>query len=69
MPMMEADAGLALRAACWLAAANYFACFVGALCAARLSLVQARPAGFSHRSLTAGERSASVITTGCRCFR
>ena len=41
MPMMEADAGLTLRAAGWLAAANYLGYFVGALCAARLSLVQA----------------------------
>ena len=40
MPMMEADAGLTLRAA-----------------------------GFSHRSLTAGDRGASVTPTGCRCFR
>ncbi|MGN6790410.1 MAG: YbfB/YjiJ family MFS transporter [Rhodanobacteraceae bacterium] len=41
MPMMEADAGLTLRAAGWLAAANYLGYFVGALCAARLSLAQA----------------------------
>jgi predicted MFS family arabinose efflux permease len=41
MPMMEADAGLTLRAAGWLAAANYFGYFLGALCAARLSLAQA----------------------------
>lgn len=36
MPMMEADAGLTLRAAGWLAAANYLGYFLGALCAARL---------------------------------
>ncbi|HET7562238.1 MAG TPA: YbfB/YjiJ family MFS transporter [Rhodanobacteraceae bacterium] len=41
MPMMEADAGLTLRAASWLAAANYLGYFIGALCAARLSLAQA----------------------------
>jgi len=41
MPMMEADAGLTLRAAGWLAAANYLGYFLGALCAARLSLTQA----------------------------
>jgi predicted MFS family arabinose efflux permease len=41
MPMMETDAGLTLRAAGWLAAANYLGYFLGALCAARLSLVQA----------------------------
>jgi predicted MFS family arabinose efflux permease len=41
MPMMEADAGLTLRAAGWLAAANYLGYFIGALCAARLSLAQA----------------------------
>ena len=41
MPMMEADAGLTLRAAGWLAAANYLGYFIGALCAARLSLRQA----------------------------
>lgn len=36
LPMMEADAGLTLRAAGWLAAANYLGYFLGALCAARL---------------------------------
>jgi predicted MFS family arabinose efflux permease len=41
MPMMETDAGLTLRAAGWLAAANYLGYFLGASCAARLSLVQA----------------------------
>lgn len=41
MPMMEADAGLTLRAAGWLAAANYLGYFIGALGAARLSLAQA----------------------------
>jgi predicted MFS family arabinose efflux permease len=41
LPMMEADAGLTLRAAGWLAAANYLGYFLGALCAARLSLAQA----------------------------
>lgn len=41
MPMMEADAGLSLRAAGWLAAANYLGYFLGALCASRLSLAQA----------------------------
>ena len=41
MPMMEADAGLTLSAAGWLAAANYLGYFIGALCAARLSLAQA----------------------------
>lgn len=41
MPMMEADAGLTLTAAGWLAAANYLGYFLGALCAARLSLAQA----------------------------
>ncbi len=35
-PMMEADAGLTLRAAGWLAAANYLGYLLGALCAARL---------------------------------
>jgi MFS family permease len=41
MPMMEADAGLTLRAAGWLAAANYLGYLLGALCAARLSFGQA----------------------------
>lgn len=41
MPMMEADASLTLAAAGWLAAANYLGYFLGALCAARLSLAQA----------------------------
>ncbi|MGH8233634.1 MAG: YbfB/YjiJ family MFS transporter [Rhodanobacteraceae bacterium] len=41
MPLMEADAGLTLTAAGWLAAANYLGYFLGALCAARLSLAQA----------------------------
>lgn len=41
LPMMETDAGLSLRAAGWLAAANYLGYFLGALCAARLSLAQA----------------------------
>lgn len=36
MPVMEADAGLTLRAASWLAAANYLGYLLGALCAARL---------------------------------
>ncbi|HEX5961666.1 MAG TPA: YbfB/YjiJ family MFS transporter [Rhodanobacteraceae bacterium] len=36
LPMMEADAGLTLRAAGWLAAANYLGYLLGALCAARL---------------------------------
>ncbi|HET7929863.1 MAG TPA: YbfB/YjiJ family MFS transporter [Rhodanobacteraceae bacterium] len=41
LPMMELDAGLSLRAAGWLAAANYLGYFLGALCAARLSRAQA----------------------------
>ncbi len=41
MPMMEADAGLTLRAASWLAAANYLGYLIGALWAARLTLTQA----------------------------
>ena len=41
MPMMEADAGLTLRTAGWLAAANYLGYLLGALCAARLSFGQA----------------------------
>ncbi|HJP98734.1 MAG TPA: YbfB/YjiJ family MFS transporter [Rhodanobacteraceae bacterium] len=41
MPTMEADAGLTLRAAGWLAAANYLGYLLGALCAARLSFAQA----------------------------
>jgi MFS family permease len=41
MPMMEADAGLALRTAGWLAAANYLGYLLGALYAARLSFGQA----------------------------
>lgn len=45
MPMMEADAGLTLRAAGWLAAANYLGYFLGALCAARLPLKQALRGG------------------------
>jgi predicted MFS family arabinose efflux permease len=36
MPMMEADAGLTLKAAGWLAAANYLGYLLGALCATRL---------------------------------
>lgn len=41
LPMMEADAGLTLAAAGWLAAANYLGYLLGALCAARLTLPQA----------------------------
>lgn len=41
LPMMVADAGLTVPAAGWLAAANYLGYFVGALCAARLSLAHA----------------------------
>lgn len=37
LPMMQADAGLTLKAAGWLAAANYLGYLLGALCAARLS--------------------------------
>ncbi|MGH8154447.1 MAG: YbfB/YjiJ family MFS transporter [Rhodanobacteraceae bacterium] len=37
MPMMEADAGLTLKAAGWLAASNYLGYLVGALCAARVA--------------------------------
>ncbi len=36
LPMMETDAGLTLRAAGWLAAANYLGYLIGALCAARV---------------------------------
>ena len=36
LPMMQVDAGLSLRAAGWLAAANYLGYLLGALCAARL---------------------------------
>jgi predicted MFS family arabinose efflux permease len=36
LPMMQADAGLTLKAAGWLAAANYLGYLLGALCAARL---------------------------------
>jgi predicted MFS family arabinose efflux permease len=36
LPMMEADAGLTLKAAGWLAAANYLGYLLGALSAARL---------------------------------
>ncbi|MBS0317030.1 MAG: YbfB/YjiJ family MFS transporter [Proteobacteria bacterium] len=36
LPMMQADAGLTLAAAGWLAAANYLGYLVGALCAARV---------------------------------
>ncbi|TAM96616.1 MAG: YbfB/YjiJ family MFS transporter [Rhodanobacteraceae bacterium] len=36
LPMMQADAGLTLKAAGWLAASNYLGYLLGALCAARL---------------------------------
>ncbi|HEU0278052.1 MAG TPA: YbfB/YjiJ family MFS transporter [Rhodanobacteraceae bacterium] len=45
MPMMEADAGLTLRAAGWLAAANYLGYLVGALCAARVGRTWAMRGG------------------------
>lgn len=45
MPMMEADAGLTLRGASWLAAANYLGYFLGALCAAHLAAAQAMRGG------------------------
>lgn len=41
LPMMEADAGLTLTAAGWLAAANYLGYLLGALCAARLPRARA----------------------------
>ena len=41
LPMMEADAGLTLKAAGWLAAANYLGYLLGALSAARLPRVWA----------------------------
>ena len=41
LPMMQVDAGLSLRAAGWLAAANYLGYLLGALGAARLSPVWA----------------------------
>jgi len=36
LPMMQADAGLTIKSAGWLASANYFGYLVGALCAARV---------------------------------
>ena len=36
LPMMQADAGLTLKAAGWLAASNYLGYLLGALCAAKL---------------------------------
>lgn len=36
LPMMQVDVGLSLRAAGWLAAANYLGYLLGALCAARV---------------------------------
>jgi predicted MFS family arabinose efflux permease len=41
MPIMEADAGLTLKAAGWLAASNYLGYLLGALCAARLKMATA----------------------------
>ncbi|HET9819381.1 MAG TPA: YbfB/YjiJ family MFS transporter [Rhodanobacteraceae bacterium] len=59
MPMMETDAGLTLAAAGWLAAANYLGYFLGALCAARLSLAQAVRGGLL---LIAGVTFAMGVT-------
>ncbi len=36
LPMMQADAGLTIKAAGWLASANYLGYLIGALCAARV---------------------------------
>ena len=41
LPMMQSEVGLTLAAAGWLAAANYLGYFLGALCAAQLSIAWA----------------------------
>lgn len=41
LPMMQSEVGLTLTAAGWLAAANYLGYFLGAVCAARLSMAWA----------------------------
>lgn len=53
MPMMEADAGLALKAAGWLAASNYLGYLVGALYASRVA---------QARAIRGGLLSIAVVT-------
>lgn len=45
LPIMQTDAGLTLKAAGWLASANYLGYFLGALCAARVPRVWALRGG------------------------
>ncbi len=45
LPMMQSDVGLSLKAAGWLASANYVGYFLGALCAARVPRIWALRGG------------------------
>jgi len=69
MPMMETDAGLTLRAASWLAAANYLGYFLGALCAARLSLVQAVRGGLLMIAMVTFAMGLTHVFTLQLCLR
>ncbi|WHZ13015.1 MAG: putative MFS-type transporter [Burkholderiaceae bacterium] len=59
LPMMQADAGLTLAAAGWLAAANYLGYLIGALCAVRVPARWALRGGLLLIALTTAGMGAT----------